>query len=127
MRREFDLGPEDVRALEALGRSWETVCLAGVRWLFIQRYPVPPGFNHAEVTLALRLDTYPGGLIDMAYFHPPLARMDGKVVNNLSTLAIGTRTFQQWSRHYGWKEGVDSLARHLRRVRSWLTHEFRKR
>ncbi|GAD58607.1 hypothetical protein MBEBAB_0857 [Brevundimonas abyssalis TAR-001] len=73
------------------------------------------------------MDTYPPGQIDMAYFDPPLARVDGKAINNLSALAIDGRTFQQWSRHYAWRSGVDTLATHLRRVRGWLTHEFRKR
>ncbi|MFN4175540.1 E2/UBC family protein [Phenylobacterium sp.] len=127
MRREFELGPEDVRALEALGLPWETIRSSAVRWILIHEHPIPPGYNHATATVAIRIDTYPPGIIDMAFFHPALARADGKTINNLSQLTIDGRPFQQWSRHYAWRPGVDTLATHLRRVRGWLNHEFRKR
>ncbi|WP_045318832.1 MULTISPECIES: E2/UBC family protein [Brevundimonas] len=127
MRRDFELGSEDVRALDALGLSWEAIRSGPSRWILIHNHPVPTGYTSSSATVAIRMDTYPPGQIDMAYFDPPLARVDGKAINNLSALAIDGRTFQQWSRHYAWRSGVDTLATHLRRVRGWLTHEFRKR
>ncbi|MFZ0268198.1 E2/UBC family protein [Caulobacter sp.] len=128
MRRDFELGPDDVRALDALGRSWEAVRSSeGPRYVIIHDHPVPAGYNHSAVTVAIRLDTYPPGPLDMAYVMPSLARADGKVINNLSTLTIDQQTYQQWSRHYAFRSGVDTLASHLRRFGSWLTHEFRKR
>lgn len=127
MRRDFELGTEDVRALDALGRSWEAIRSGAGRYVVIRSYPVPDGYNHPAVDVAIRVDVYPPGPLDMAYLHPALARVDGKAINNLSTLEIDGKPFQQWSRHYAFKPGVDSLASHLRRLRSWLTHEFRKR
>ncbi len=127
MRRDFDLGPEDARTLDALGLTWEAMSSGPSRWILIHDYPTPPGYNHAKAQAAIRLDTYPPGIIDMVYFHPPLARADGKAINNLSSLPIDSKDFQQWSRHYGWRPGVDTLASHIRRVRGWLSHEFRKR
>jgi len=127
MRREFDLGSEDTRALDALGLPWEAIRNGGVRWVLIHDHPIPAGYNQTTATVAIRLDTYPPGIIDMAYFSPPLARADGKLINNLSALTLDNRTFQQWSRHYAWRPGVHTLATHLRRVRGWLNHEFRKR
>jgi hypothetical protein len=127
MRRDFDLGPEDVRALDALGLPWEAILSGKSRWILIHDYPIPSGYNHAKALAAIRLDTYPPGMIDMVYFHPLLARADGKTINNLSTLSIDNKDFQQWSRHYGWRPGVDTLASHIRRIRGWLSHEFRKR
>ncbi|WP_293356311.1 E2/UBC family protein [Phenylobacterium sp.] len=127
MRRAFDLSPEDVRALEAIGRPWEAVKSAGSRFLLIHGHPVPSGYNHASVEVAIKLDVYPPGPLDMAYVYPVLAREDGKTINNLAMLEIDGRAFQQWSRHYGFRSGVDTLSSHLRRFRSWLTHEFRKR
>ena len=73
------------------------------------------------------MNTYPQGMIDMAYFHPALSRVDGRLINNLSGLTIDDKPFQQWSRHYSWNTDRDSLATHIRRVRAWLKHEFRKR
>lgn len=127
MRRDFGLGPEDARVLDALGLPWEAIWSGPSRWILIQDHPIPPGYNHPKAMVAIRLDTYPPGIIDMAYFDPPLARADGKTINNLSTLSINGRPFQQWSRHYAWRPGVDTLATHLRRMRGWLNHEFRKR
>jgi hypothetical protein len=127
MRRDFELGAEDVRALNALGLSWEAIRPGGSRWLLIHGFPIPAGYNCATATIAFRLDTYPPGLIDMAYFDPPLARADGKAINNLSTLGVDNRTFQQWSRHYAWQAGIHTLETHIRRARAWLSHEFRKR
>ncbi|MDP3746635.1 MAG: E2/UBC family protein [Phenylobacterium sp.] len=127
MRREFELGPEDVRALDALGLTWETVRDGGVRWILIHDHPIPAGFSHLTACAAIRIDTYPPGIIDMVYFYPPLARSDGKAINNLSVLQIDGKAFQQWSRHYGWRSGIDTLCSHLRRVRAWLKHELRKR
>ena len=127
MRREFELGPEDVRALEALGRPWEAIRSGAARYLLVHDHPVPAGYNVSQARMAVRIDTYPPGPLDMVYFCPPLARQDGKLINNLSTVTIDGQTYQQWSRHYGWLAGVDSLCRHLGRIRGWLTHEFRKR
>jgi hypothetical protein len=127
MRREFNLGPEDIRALDALGCPWETVIQSGVHWLLLHKHPIPVGYNVAEATAAIRVDGYPAGMIDMVYFCPPLSRVDGQTINNLSELAVDGRTFQQWSRHYPWRQGVDSLCTHLRRVRAWLKNEFKKR
>ncbi|MDR7062450.1 MULTISPECIES: E2/UBC family protein [unclassified Sphingopyxis] len=127
MRREFNLGPDDIRVLEALGCPWETIAQGGARWLLLRQHPIPEGYNVAQADVAIRLDAYPAGMIDMVYFSPPLSRADGKVINNLSALSIDNRSFQQWSRHYPWRQGVDSLCTHLRRVRAWLKNEFKKR
>lgn len=127
MRRDFELGPDDVRALNALGRPWEAIRSGFGRYVLIHGYPTPGGYSHPAVDVAVRLDVYPPGPLDMAYVFPALARADGKTINNLSMLEIDGRPFQQWSRHYAFKPGVDTLASHLRRFRSWLTHEFRKR
>jgi Prokaryotic E2 family E len=127
VRRDFDLGSEDVRALDALGRPWEAIRSGFGRYVLIQGHPAPAGYNYGAVDVAIRLDVYPPGPLDMAYVHPPLARADGKAINNLSMLEIDGKPFQQWSRHYAFRPGVDTLASHLRRFRSWLSHEFRKR
>ena len=93
MRREFELGPEDVRALDALGLTWETVRDGAVRWILVHDHPIPAGFSHLTACAAIRIDTYPPGIIDMVYFYPPLARSDGKAINNLSVLQIDGKAF----------------------------------
>ena len=127
MRRDFELGPDDVRALDALGLSWEAIRSGRARYVLIHNHPVPEGYNASTVRVAIRMDTYPPGPLDMAYVHPPLSRAGHKAINNLSSTTIDGQTFQQWSRHYPFRCGVDTLSSHLRRFRSWLSHELRKR
>ncbi|MFS0738999.1 E2/UBC family protein [Brevundimonas sp. 3P9-tot-E] len=127
MRRDFQLPDNDVRALDALGLTWDAVRDGAARYVIVRSHPVPEGYTATEVDVAYRVDAYPPGPLDMAYIRPALARTDGKVINNLSQITIEGRTYQQWSRHYPFQSGVDTLCSHMRRFRSWLSHEFRKR
>lgn len=128
MRRDFHLPEEDVDYLNALGLPWETVAQGGVNWLLLHNYPVPAGYNVTAATVAIRIEaTYPTGLLDMAYFYPPLARADGQPINALTPLVVDGKTFQQWSRHYTWVPGEHSLITHMGCVGHWLTSELKKR
>src|SRR6185436_9510584 len=94
-------------------------------------YPIPSGYNLQVATAACRFSTmYPDTEIDMVYFHPALARSDGKGINNLSATKLDGRDFQQWSRHRTpsnpWRTGVDTLGTHLLMVDDWLQREFEK-
>ena len=42
------------------------------------------------------------------------------------TLQIDGKEYQQWSRHYEWREGIDDLAVHYRRVEQWLLDELKR-
>jgi E2/UBC family protein E len=127
VRREVVLPDEDVRALDALGLPWETAVTGGANWLFLHQFPVPDGYTTPTAILGVRLAAYPRGVLDMVYFDPPLARRDGNPIAGLSSLAVDGRTFQQWSRHYAWTPGIDTLTRHVRRAGAWLRREFNKR
>lgn len=127
MRRQFALPEEDEGHLDALGLPWETVIDNNARWLLIHDFPIPEGYDHRTATAAVRVLGYPPGQIDMVYFIPELARIDGKPINNLSTIQLEGKTFQQWSRHYPWDSAEDTLATHLVRVETWLSREFDKR
>lgn len=127
MRRQFELPEEDEEYLNSLGLEWETVRVANEQWLFIYKFPIPEGFHDTESTLAIRIAAYPQGPLDMAYFNPDLIRKDGKVINAVTPLSIDGVNFQQWSRHYKWRDGLDSLITHLAQIPFWLTKEFSKR
>lgn len=127
MRREFELPEEDEEYLNSLGLEWETVRVSNEQWLFINKFSIPAGFSYAEPTLAIRIAAYPQGPLDMAYFSPHLSRKDGKVIQAVTPLIIAGVNFQQWSRHYKWRDGEDSLVTHLAQIPFWLTKEFSKR
>jgi len=137
LRREFDLPEEDEDYLNARGLPWETAVLVeqGARglWLFVHAFPLRAGYALANdpeskpvatTTLGIRLTGYPGGALDMAYFHPPLKRVDGRPIPNLGVLMIDEKSFQQWSRHYTpsnpFRVDVDNIGTHLGLVEEWL-------
>lgn len=123
-RRQFRLPEDDEVYLGALALPWETVTISGTCWLFIHEHPLPVGYQQETVTIAIRVEGgYPPGALDMAYFLPPLVRADGKAINAATPVPIDSAVFQQWSRHYPWREGVDCLATHHLRVKGWLELE----
>jgi hypothetical protein len=143
LRREFDLPEEDEDYLNARGLPWETAAVTeqGARglWLFVHEFPLPAGYARADdpnsspiaiATLGIRLTGYPGGALDMAYFQPPLKRVDSRPIPNLGVLLIDEKSFQQWSRHYTqsnpFRVGVDSISTHILLVEEWLQREFRR-
>jgi hypothetical protein len=124
-RREFRLPEDDEGYLDSLQLRWETIGLEKVRWVLIREHPVPEGYNQRTVTVAIRIEgSYPPGRLDMASFHPHLVRADGKALIKTSSVDVDGASFQQWSRHYDWEEGVHSLATHHLRVMQWLKTEL---
>lgn len=131
MRKDFELPEIDTEFLSRSGRRWETIRDAG-EWVIISDYPLPPGYNVANATIALKIDGgYPVTQIDMVYFDPPLGREDGKPIGALSPQPISGKQFQRWSRHRTgenpWRPGVDDISTHLSLVDFWLEREFKLR
>lgn len=129
MRRQFILPEPDREFLEACGRTWETISEAGSQWLLIHDFPVPQGYNVEKVIIALMISAgYPEAQIDMAYFFPALARLDGKIIKAATPLQRDGKTFQQWSRHRTgqnpWRPGVDDISTHIALVEYWLEKEL---
>lgn len=132
MRRDFKLPADDEAFLDSRGHGWETVRENGTRWLLLENYQLPAGYNVTQASIALRIqEMYPDVQIDMAYFLPHLARTDGQPINALTPLAIDGKQWQQWSRHRtgadAWQIGVDNVERHLLFTQAFLETELRKR
>lgn len=130
-RREFDLPAEDCEWLDAIGHRYELVRDGGTLRVVIYDFPVPSGYNVDAVTVNVRIESgYPEAQIDMAYFYPALARLDGRGIGAICADAFDGKDWQRWSRHRTpanpWRPGVDSLATHFALVESWLTREFTK-
>lgn len=130
-RQDFSPLARDVEYLAGMCFRWEAVIENGVRAVIIYDWEVPRGYNVEKADVHVRLnDGYPDSQIDMAYFHPALARADGKAINNLSTLTFLGKEWQQWSRHRtsssAWRPGIDDLSTHLSLVNDWLERELSK-
>jgi hypothetical protein len=132
LRQDFRLPEADEAYLKGLGLTWETYLEVKSRWLIIHDWKIVPGYNHETSSLALLIpDNYSDTKIDMVYFSHPLARKDGKAINNLSNMVIRGTNWQQWSRHRTdanpWRAGIDDIASHLGLVDEWLRREFEQR
>jgi hypothetical protein len=126
-RRDFQMPADDEEYLDGICDHWETVADGGGRWLLLHLQAVPDGFNHTTVTIGIRIEGgYPPAKLDMMYVHPPLARTDGKAIPAVSTQDIGGKGFQRWSRHYEWREGIDTLATHHIRMERCITDELKR-
>ena len=129
-RRSFQLAKEDESFLNSAHPAWEAIIEGQSRWLLLENFETPAGFNHGLVGVALMIDPgYPDTQIDMAYFLPHLARADGKPINALTTQSVDGNTWQRWSRHResgAWRPGVDNIETHLLYVRSFLEMELKK-
>jgi hypothetical protein len=132
LRRQFELPPEDQQFLnEYNALPWETI-MDGSPWLLIHNFSTPNGYNHRTVTAAIRIETgYPPAPLDMVYFFPALARIDGKTIGQTNAVQlIDGKSYQRWSRHRTpqnpWKPGVDNLSTHIFLIEDWLEREFEK-
>jgi len=130
-KRQFDLLPEDEKFLDDYGLPWDTV-VDGSRWVLVHDLPTHDGYNHKRVTAAIRLETgYPNAALDMVYFYPPLARLDGvRIAASDATQRIDGLDYQRWSRHRTvqnpWRVGEDSIGTHIFLIEDWLLREFEK-
>lgn len=130
-RQDFRLLEGDNAFLNTIGLRWEAVVDNGVQAVIIYGWRLPTGYNVSTADVHVRFSSgYPDAQLDMAYFAPALARLDGRGINNLSIVKFDGRDWQQWSRHRtsasAWRAGVDDLSTHLALVDDWLAAEQRK-
>ena len=130
-RREFNMPPQDVEFLDALGLSWETVKDGNIGIVIIHGFSLPEGFEPTSVSVAFRIEpAYPTTQIDMAYFHPAIRRTNGRGIPNVSDATLDRRTWQGWSRHrttHPWRPDVDYVGTHYHYVKSWFLCELKRR
>ncbi len=131
LRRQFEPLPMDRQFLDEYGLPWETL-VAGSQWVLIHDFPTHQGYNHAAVTISIRMETgYPNTELNMVYIYPALARKDAVPIGaTQATETIDGKIFQRWSRHRSagnpWKIGKDNLGSHVILVEDWLVREFEK-
>jgi Prokaryotic E2 family E len=121
MRREFALSEDDTEGLDAMGLRWETVRKGGP-WLLLHDFEFPAGYHHQCGSVAIQMPgNYPVAPLDMAYFFPHLARMDGRPLRQTNVFQpIEGKPWQRWSRHYRWVPGQHTVCTHIVLVRHWL-------
>lgn len=130
-RSDFTVSDEDVEYLNSKGYTWEAVSQPDAKRIVVRGFQSPDGFTPPQVDMFVILPHgYPDTQIDMVYFHPPLARKDGKVIGSLVTNQFENKAWQGWSRHRTenspWRQGIDNLASHLMLVDDFLRAELSK-
>ncbi len=131
MRRQFALPSEDMEWLESQQLRYELVSEGGAPRVIVHDFPVPPGYNVGSVAVNVRIEPgYPDSQIDMVYFYPALARVDGRALTAISNDNFDGKTWQRWSRHRTpanpWRPGIDNLATHFALIQDWLARELKK-
>lgn len=138
LRRDFELPSDETTFLSDDGYRWESVAIhdgSGVAlWLLVLDVALPSGFvslaNPGEqahsVTVGIRVTGYQTSALDMVYVHPPVTRADGVPIPGLTPLTIDGREFQQWSRHYAFQVGVDSIESHFRAAVNWFSRAVQR-
>ena len=128
-RQQFALSNSDTAFLQSLGLDWETLYSANRMWVLIYDLPLPAGFQVPTVNVAIEIAPgYPTSQLDMAWFDPPLRRLDGQVIAQTQVIEqIDGRGWQRWSRHRigssVWKPGIDNVESHFAYVQDWLSRE----
>lgn len=74
---------------------------------------------------------YPPNQLDMAYFHPPLTRVNGCApIRSHFQVSIDNKSWQGWSRHRTndnpWIPGEANLESHYFYMRAWLIDELKR-
>ncbi|BCT69156.1 multiubiquitin domain-containing protein [Nitrosospira sp. NRS527] len=132
LARQFALLESDIKHLDKMGASWETVIEGGRQWLLIHDFQPTTGYTPKATALALDIPKdYPAAQIDMFYFFPWITRIDGLAIPNTQVRAIiRGAEFQGWSRHRNaacpWDPITDSVMTHLTLVESCLHRELGK-
>ena len=126
-RRDFSLLPGDVSFLASAGLHWQTI-IDGGRWLVVDGYALPAGYNAPRCSIAVEIpESYPGAQLDMFFCNPHLIANGAAPPRTEHRQLIANTEFQRWSRHRGagseWTPGVDNLESHFALIEHAITRE----
>lgn len=123
LRRELCMLPDDEEYLNNSFPEWES--LSTGNWVLIPSFSLPEGYDQKTAIVAIKIPSgYPTIAPDMAYFYPPIKRIDGKTIPATQYhQTIDGKEFQRWSRHYvpgTWHAEEDGIAIHVMAIKDWL-------
>lgn len=127
--QDFSLLEKDSTYLNQQNYDWETRLAGTRRWLIIHGYPLPGGYNHEQINLAVEIPTlYPDAQLDMFYVYPALTLTNGQIIRQTECQeTILGNAYQRWSRHLNgatrWNPQTDSVTTHLAVVEESLLRE----
>ncbi|WP_145581924.1 multiubiquitin domain-containing protein [Yersinia vastinensis] len=125
LRYDFGLLETDEKYLNDMEYRWETCFSNQSRWLIINDYLLPEGYNQKSIQLALLIpEGYPISMLDMFYVFPPLKLTNGlEIPATHITAVVDQNTFQGWSRHRPWDPATDTVISQLAMANGCLLQE----
>ncbi|MDT7953441.1 MAG: E2/UBC family protein, partial [Acetobacteraceae bacterium] len=122
------LSADDRAFLDGMGMPWSLIQDGGAWAVVLTGYRLPNALAPQVVDLMVRIPVhYPATGLDMFNCRPPVARVDGRPLANLSCFAFRGEQWQQWSRHRlphnPWDPSADSMATHFSIIEDALAHD----
>lgn len=125
------LSEEDHQWLKGKGFDFEVVVSADgkITNLIIKNYPLPPGFDHDQTDLLVRLPAgFPDTPPDMFWVDPEikLSKSGDRAPASAHFENYAGRRWQRFSRHLApgaWRPGVDSLESWMHSIRALLAKD----
>ncbi|WEE11243.1 E2/UBC family protein [Acinetobacter pittii] len=129
---QFEVLPKDDEYLRQVFGDFRTIIDQGRRWLVVENYELPDGYNHKQVTLALEIPSlYPQAEIDMFYTYPRIHLANGvtPACTDVDQIIEG-KSYQRWSRHRShvsqWNPVIDSVVTHFSLIEESLLREVQQ-
>lgn len=125
---QFDLLAKDFDYLKNVFPQHRTIIEQNRRWLIVDNYSLPEGYNCKTVSIAIEVpSTYPQAEIDMFYTYPRVYLTNGSMPACTEvTQAIEGNQYQRWSRHRSispWQPLIDNVATHFALVEESIIRE----
>lgn len=125
----FEVLPNDRDYLSHAFKKFRTTIENGRRWLIVEDYQLPDGYNHNTVALAVEIPIgYPQAQLDMFYTYPAVQLLTGQQPDRTEHReTIEGKNYQRWSRHRGqtsmWNPAVDSIITHFALIEEAIVRE----
>lgn len=125
----FEILEKDSEYLKQAFGNFKTIVEVSRRWLIVDNYKLPEGYNHQNISIAIEIPiAYPQAEIDMFYTYPRI-----KLANGLNPSctevdqSIEGKAYQRWSRHRSslssWNPVVDSVMTHFALIEESIIRE----
>lgn len=124
--KAFSLLPKDEAYLMESSYHWRTVLDGSKRWLIIENYVLPAGYDQSSCSVAIEIPaTYPSSQLDMFYCFPSLSLASKRTIPQTQVMQpIEGNSYQRWSRHRSsWSPEKDSVISQLGVVEESILRE----
>jgi len=125
----FQIFPKDTEYLNHVFGNFRTIIEQNRRWLIVDNYQLPEGYNHQVISIALEIPTaYPQAEIDMFYTYPRIQLSTGAIPSCTEVdQPIEGKPYQRWSRHRSylsaWNPACDNVITHFALIEESLLRE----